>query len=148
VTATTLEARPRRLTNTLLWAAQILLAAFFVFVAAGSKLTASHGAVQEFNAIGAGRWFLYLVGVIELVGAIALLVPGLAGPAAAWLAGDMVGASITNATVLRNTTYGDNVWMTLILFAVFAFLAYARRQQIKDLMTRVTGRQALVEARA
>jgi len=134
---TTVEVRPRRLTSTLLWAAQILLAAFFVFVAAGSKLAGSHGAVQEFAAIGAGQWFRYLVGIIELVGAIGLLVPGLAGLAAAWLAADMVGATITNATVLRNTTYGVNVWMTLILCAVFVLLAYGRRQQLEGLAATV-----------
>jgi uncharacterized membrane protein YphA (DoxX/SURF4 family) len=113
------------------------MAAFFLFVAAGSKLAASHGAVQEFGAIGVGQWFRYLVGIIELVGAIGLLVPGLAGLAAAWLAADMVGATITNATVLRNTTYGDNVWMTMILCAVFVLLAYGRRQQIKDLASAI-----------
>jgi uncharacterized membrane protein YphA (DoxX/SURF4 family) len=126
-------ARPRRLTSTLLWAAQILLAAFFLFVAAGSKLAGSHGAVQEFSAIGLGQWFRYLVGIVELAGAIALVTPGLAGPAAAWLAADMAGATIVNATVLRNTTYGDNVWLTLILCAVFVLLAYGRRQQIRRL---------------
>jgi uncharacterized membrane protein YphA (DoxX/SURF4 family) len=131
------EARPRRLTSTLLWTVQILLAAFFVYVAAGSKLVGSHGAVAEFRAIGAGQWFRYLVGVVEVVGGIGLLVPGLAGLAAVWLAADMVGATITNATVLRNTTYGDNVWLTLILFAVFVLLAYGRRQQIKDLAAAV-----------
>jgi len=127
------EARPRRLTSMLLWAAQILLAAFFLFVAAGSKLTGSHGAVQEFAAIGAGQWFLYFVGIVELVGAIGLLTPRLAGPAAAWLAADMAGATIVNATVLHNTTYGDNVWLTAILCAMFLLLAYGRRQQIKGL---------------
>ena len=136
-TTTALEARPRRLTSTLLWAAQILLAAFFVFVAAGPKLAGSHGAVQEFDAIGAGHWFLYLVGIVELVGAIGLLTPWLAGIAAVWLAGDMVGATITNATVLRNTTYGVNVWNTLVLLALLVLLAYGRRQQIKDLAARV-----------
>ena len=126
------EARPRRLTGTLLWGAQILLAAFFLFVAVPGKLIGDHGAVQEFVAIGAGQWFRVLVGIIELAGAIGLLVPGLAGLAAAWLAADMVGATITNATVLRNTTFGPNVWMTLILCAVFVLLAYGRRQQIKN----------------
>jgi uncharacterized membrane protein YphA (DoxX/SURF4 family) len=126
-------ARPRRLTSTLLWAAQILLAAFFLFVAAGPKLAGSHGAVQEFGAIGAGQWFRYVVGIVELAGAIGLLTPRLAGPAAAWLAADMAGATITNATVLHNTTYGVNVWLTAVLCAVFVLLAYGRRQQIKDL---------------
>jgi hypothetical protein len=49
------EARPRRLTNTLLWAAQILLAAFFLFSAALPKLAGSYSSVQEFGLIGAGE---------------------------------------------------------------------------------------------
>jgi uncharacterized membrane protein YphA (DoxX/SURF4 family) len=130
------EATPRRLTTILLWAVQILLAAFFLFVAAGSKLVGSHGAVQEFAAIGAGQWFLYFVGIVELVGAIGLLTPW-AGPAAAWLAADMAGATIVNATVLHNTTYGPNVWLTAILCAVFVILAYGRRRQIKALAAAV-----------
>jgi uncharacterized membrane protein YphA (DoxX/SURF4 family) len=125
--------RPRRLTSALLWAAQILLGAFFLFVAAAPKLAGSHGAVQEFGAIGAGQWFRTFVGTVELVGAIGLLTPWLAGLAAAWLAADMAGATIVNATVLRNTTYGPNVWLTAILCAVFVLLAYGRRQQIKGL---------------
>jgi uncharacterized membrane protein YphA (DoxX/SURF4 family) len=127
------EAGPRRLISTLLWAAQILLAAFFVFGAAVPKLTGSHQSVQEFGLIGAGQWFRYLVGTVELAGAIGLLVPWLAGLAAAGLAADMVGATIINATVLRNTTFGPMVWMTAILCAVFVLLAYGRRQQIRGL---------------
>ena len=127
------EARRRRLVSSLLWAAQILMAAFVVFGAAAPKLTGSHQAVQEFGLIGAGQWFRYLVGTVELAGAIGLLMPWLAGLAAAGLAADMVGATITNATVLRNTTFGPNVWMTAILCAVFVLLAYGRRQQIKGL---------------
>ena len=130
---TTREARPRRLTSTLLWAAQILLAAFFVLVAAGPKLAGSHSSVQEFGLIGAGQWFRYLVGTLELAGAIGLLTPWLAGLAAAALAADMAGATIVNATVLHNTTYGPNVWLTAVLCAVFVLVAYGRRQQINGL---------------
>ena len=136
------EARPRRLTSTLLWAAQILLAAFFVFVAAGPKLKGSHQAVQEFGLIGAGQWLRYFVGTAELAGAIGLLTPWLAGLAAAGLAIDMAGATIINGTVLHNTAYGVNVWMTGVLCAVFVLLAYGRRQQIKGLpatIRRITG---------
>ena len=74
-----------------------------------------------------------VAGTAELAGAIGLLTPWLAGLAAAGLAADMVGATITNATVLRNTTFGINVWMTAILCAVFVLLAYGRRNQIKGL---------------
>ena len=119
--------------STLLWAPQILLAVFFVFVAAGPKLTGSHQEVQEFALIGAGQWLRYFVGTAELAGAIGLLTPWLAGPAAAWLASDMAGATIINATVLHDTAYGVNVWMTAVLCAVFALLAYGRRRQITAL---------------
>jgi uncharacterized membrane protein YphA (DoxX/SURF4 family) len=127
------EARPRRLTSVLLWAAQILLAAFFVFVAAGPKLKGSHQAVQEFGLIRAGQWLRYLVGTAELAGAIGLFTPWLAGLAAAGLAADMAGATIINGTVLHNTTFGSNVWITAVLCVVFVLLAYGRRQQIKGL---------------
>jgi uncharacterized membrane protein YphA (DoxX/SURF4 family) len=125
------EARPRRITSTLLWSGQILLAAFFLLVAGGSKLVGNHSSVQEFGLIGAGQWFRYFVGTLELAGAIGLLTPWLAGLAAAGLAADMAGATIINATVLHNTTYGGNVWVTALLCAMFLLLAYGRRQQIK-----------------
>ena len=126
------EGRPRRLASTLLWAAQIPLAALFVSVAV-PKLTGSQQAVQEFGLIGAGQWLRYFVGTAELAGAIGLLTPWLAGLAAAGLAADMAGATIIHATVLHNTTFGVNVWMTLLLCAACVLLAYGRRQQIKGL---------------
>jgi putative oxidoreductase len=128
------EARPRRRTSTLLWAGQIVLAAFFLFGAALPKLAGSHSSVQEFALIGAGQWFRYLVGTLELAGAIGLLTPWFAGLAAAGLAADMAGATIVNATVLRGTTYGPMVWMTAVLCAVFVLLAYGRREQIKGMV--------------
>ena len=127
------DPRPRRLTSTLLWVAQILLAVFFIFGAAVPKLTGSHQMVQEFGLIGAGQWLRYFVGTTELAGAIGLLTPWLAGLAAAGLAADMAGATIINATVLHSTTFGSNVWLTLLLCAACVLLAYGRRQQIKAL---------------
>ena len=119
------EARPRRRTSTLLWAAQILMAAVFVY-AALAKLTG--GLEQEFADIGAGQWLAYVAGTAELAGAIGLLTPWLAG-----LAAFMAGATIINATVLHNTTFGSNVWLTAVLCATTGLLAYGRRQQIKGL---------------
>ena len=124
------EARPRRLTSVLLWAGQILLGALFISLGL-AKLNG--GQVQEFSLIGAGQWFRYFVGAAELAGGIGLLMPWLAGLAAAGLAADMAGASITNLTVLHNTSYVSMVFVTAPLCAVFALLAYARRQQIKAL---------------
>ena len=53
--------------NTLLRAAQIVLAAVFAF-AAVPKLTGAHTAVTMFGQIGAGQWLRYLVGSAELAG--------------------------------------------------------------------------------
>ena len=128
------EARPRRRTSTLLWAAQILLAVLFVYFGL-AKLTG--GLVQEFADIGAGQWLRYFSGTAELAGAIGLLTPWLAGLAAAGLAAVMAGATIINATVLHNTEFGSNVWLTLMLFAVTGLIAYGRRQQIKALAAAV-----------
>ena len=89
--------------------------------------------MQEFGLIGAGQWFRYFVGAAELAGGIGLLMPWLAGLAAAGLAADMAGATIINATVLHNTTFGPNVWMTAVLCAMFVLLASGRRGQIKGL---------------
>jgi len=108
------EARPRRLTSTLLWAAQIPLAAVFVFFGT-AHLTA--GGIYT------------VAGTAELAGAIGLLTPWLAGLAAAGLAAVMVGATIINAA----GPGGGLVWLTLPLCAVFVLLAFARRQQIKAL---------------
>jgi uncharacterized membrane protein YphA (DoxX/SURF4 family) len=119
------EARPRRLTSTLLWAAQILMGVVFVY-AALAKLTG--GLEQEFSDIGAGQWLRYFVGTAELAGAIGLLTPWLAGLAAAGLAAVMVGATIINAA-----GGGGLVFLTAPLCAVFVLLAFARRQQIKAL---------------
>jgi uncharacterized membrane protein YphA (DoxX/SURF4 family) len=140
------EARPRRFISTLLWAAQILLAAFFLYGAAVPKLTESDAAVQEFGLIGAGQLLRYLVGTAELAGAIGLLTPWLAGLAAAGLAVDMAGATIINATVLRNTTCGVNVWMTVLLCAVLVLIAYGRRQQIKGMTAAIRWKQRQTSA--
>ena len=122
------EARRRRRISARLWAGQILLA--FVFVSAAvPKLNSDPGMVHEFAQIGAGQWMRYLVGTTELAGAIGLLTPWLAGLAAAGLAAEMAGATIINVAVLHT---GTGV-LTLVLCAVSAFLAYRRRQQIKDL---------------
>ena len=52
----------------------------------------------------------------------------------------MAGATIINATVLHDTTYGVNVWMTALLCAVFMLLAHRRRQQINGLAAAIRRR--------
>jgi uncharacterized membrane protein YphA (DoxX/SURF4 family) len=121
--------------HALLWAAQIVLAAFFAF-AAVPKLAGAHSAVTMFGQIGAGQWLRYLVGTAELAGAAGLLIPRLAGPAAAGLAADMVGASVINVAVLHSAA----IAMTVPLCAVFTLIAACRRAQIRNLAAAITRR--------
>jgi putative oxidoreductase len=125
---TTGKTRPRGRKNTLLWAAQIALAALFL-VTAAPKLAAAQSAVATFARIGAGQWLRYLVGAAEPVGAVGLLIPGLAGLAAAGLAADMAGATIINTTVLHSAA----ALLTIPLCVALVFLAWNRREQISHL---------------
>jgi putative oxidoreductase len=128
--------RPGGRANTLLWAAQLALAAFFA-AAAVPKLPGAHTAVTMFGQIGAGPWLRYLVGAAELAGAAGLLIPRLAGLAAAGLAADMAGASIINAAVLHSAA----VTMTVPLCAAFTLIATTRRAQIRNLAATITRRR-------
>jgi len=136
---TTVTARPAARAggraNTRLWAAQIVLAAVFAF-AAVPKLTGVDTAVTMFGQIGAGQWLRYLVGTAELAGAAGLLIPPLAGLAAAGLAADMAGASIINAAVLHSGA----IAMTIPLCAAFTLIVACRRERIRDLAAAITRR--------
>lgn len=109
-----------------LWTLQAALAALF---AGGSlaKLGGSPEMVDMFADIGAGQWFRYLVGGLELAGAIGLLIPRLAGLAALGLAALMVGATVTNVFVLD-----ANPALPLGLMLVAGVVARARRAMTRS----------------
>jgi putative oxidoreductase len=117
----TTDIHPTRRRTALLWGAQITLAAFFV-VAAAPKLSGQPSTVHMFAQIGVGQWLRYLVGAAELAGAIGLLIPRLAGLAAAGLALDMAGATIINIAVVPSAA----VVLTIALCLVFAVIARNR----------------------
>ena len=79
MTANQTPAIPRgRVALVALWLTQIALAAMFMFTG-GLKLTGAPELVALFDAIGIGQWFRYVTGSIEVVSAVALLVPCLGG---------------------------------------------------------------------
>ncbi|AGL16983.1 DoxX family protein [Actinoplanes sp. N902-109] len=133
-TATTAAPVSRGMNRTL-WALQVFLAAFFIVASAGPKLFGEQNAVQSFEDMGAATWFRYFVGLVELAGGIGLLVPRLAGLAAAGLALLMVGATITQAVFLDG---GALVVTPVVLFVVFVAIAWGRRGSIARLMRRET----------
>src|SRR5213083_2473914 len=75
-----------------LWVLQVLLGLMFVVGSGAPKLVGESYAVQIFDDLGA-PWLRFVVGVLEVAGGIALLIPRLAGLAAACLVALMVGAT-------------------------------------------------------
>jgi uncharacterized membrane protein len=85
--------------NVALWALQALLA--LVFAMAGlAKLGGDPAMVEMFATIGVGQWFRYVVGALEISGAIGVLIPRLSWLAALGLVCLMAGATLTNLFVL------------------------------------------------
>ncbi|MEO3929675.1 DoxX family protein [Micromonosporaceae bacterium B7E4] len=119
---------PRRL----LWVPQILLG--LSIVGGGlSKLAGHPSMVTMFDDIGAGQWFRYVVGALELAGGIGLLVPRFAALAAFCLAGLLVGAAFTSAVVLDASPLS-----AIGHLVVAALIAWFRRRDLAVL--RATGR--------
>jgi putative oxidoreductase len=113
-----------------LWAAQVVLAAMFV-MASLPKVTGDPAMVELFGAVGAGQWLRIVVGVLELAGAIGLLVPRLCGLAALGLTALMVGATITNTLVL-----GVSPAVPVAVLLVSAVIAWFRRASVGELVRR------------
>lgn len=109
---------------------QVLLALFFAIPSAGPKLIAHSSASEIFDTMGWGGTGMYAVGVLELAGAIGLLVPVLQSAAATGLAALMVGAFITQVTVFE----GENAATPLVLLVPLALIAWARRGHNTDLL--------------
>lgn len=105
---------------------QILLALFYVIASALPKLVAHSSAVESFDEIGWGSAGMYTIGLLELAGGIALLIPVLASVAAVSLSALMVGAFITQITVFD----GEYAATPLILIVPLALIAWARRGQV------------------
>jgi putative oxidoreductase len=123
----TKKAPPSRATNVALWVLQVVLA--FQFGGGGLlKLTGSPEMVDLFASIGAGQWFRYVVGTLEVAGAAGLLVPRLSGLAALGLAGLLVGATATNLFIL-----GESPWLAIGLLVVSALIAWGRWSRTKAL---------------
>src|ERR1700751_5097167 len=92
VTSITSASVPRRRICT--WVLQAIVATAF-FAAGAAKLAGAAYMVQLFEQIGLGQWFRYATGVVEVVGALALIAPGLVWFGGLWLRGPMVFCRLT-----------------------------------------------------
>ena len=113
-----------------LWLTQSGLAAMFLFVG-GLKLTGAPQLVALFDAIGVGQWLRYVTGSIEVVSAVALVVPGWSAFGALLLIPTMVGAVFTHLFIVG----GSAVPASLLLLGALA-VAWARREQLASVFSR------------
>ncbi len=118
----------RTVGNVVLWALQLLLAAYFVY--SGVSLLGDDF-VGKFDKIGFGQWLRYVTGVLELAGALGLLVPRLCGLAGLGLVGVMAGAVGTELVILGDT---DGAMLPAILLALAAVVAWFRRDTVRALL--------------
>lgn len=128
--ATTATARPGKALNITLWTVQSVLAAFYVF-AGLPKVMGDPMTAQMMESLGFSNWVGYFIGAAELAGAVGLLIPRLTGLAATGLALLMVGATVTNIVIMP-----AGAVMTVVLAAIFGYIAYARRSTITRLIKR------------
>lgn len=108
-----------------LWLTQVALAVMFL-MAGGSKLAGVPAMVSMFDALGAGQWFRYVTGVIEVTSGIALLIPSAAIFGAMLLIPTMLGAIVTNLFIVPASPV-----MPLVLLLGAAAVAWARRDQLR-----------------
>ncbi|MGH3756312.1 DoxX family protein [Actinophytocola sp.] len=120
-----------RVIGVVLWVLQALLAVQFV-IGGLSKLLGDQLIVGMFDAIGAGDWLRYLVGTLEIAGAVGLLIPVLSGLAALGLVALMVGATITNVFVLE-----ADATMPAVFLVVAALIAWGRWSRVAELAVRL-----------
>ena len=110
------------------WVLQVVL----VLQLAGGgvlKLTGDPSMVELFADIGAGQWFRYGVGSLEIAAAIGLLIPRLSGAAAIGVVALMIGAVVTSVVILET-----GPWFAVVVLLLAAIVAWSRRPQIAALI--------------
>jgi uncharacterized membrane protein YphA (DoxX/SURF4 family) len=122
VTSITSASVPRRRIGT--WVLQAIVATAF-FAAGAAKLAGAAYMVQLFEQIGLGQWFRYGTVVVEVVGALALIAPGLVWFGGLWLGGTMFFAVLTHVFVLHTSPVP-----AIVLGVLNALIVYLRRDEL------------------
>lgn len=105
-----------------MWVLSVLLAGLFLYAGA-VKLVGAQEAVDAFRRYGFPGWFRILIGIVEVAGGIALLIPKAALEAASFLIVIMLGAVITE--LVR----GDNFLLPLLVLLLLGGLAALRAEE-------------------
>lgn len=112
--------RSRRAQFILVELTELTLAAIF-FVVGGAKLFGQHDMILLFREIGVGEWFRYATGMVEVSGALFLVMPLLSGVSAIVLGAVMIVASLLELFVLHRPPVA-----ALACLGAHAFVAWNR----------------------
>lgn len=113
-----------KVTRITVWIISGLVAALFLLSAIPKFFMP--GWLGRFAAWGYSEWFLYLIAVLETLGAIGLLIPQLARYAAAGLIGIMLGAIYTHLS------HGEGIVWNLGYIAALAYIGWHRHRGISS----------------
>ena len=120
--------QPGRKLNVLLWVLQVLLALLFMFAGVMKFVMPVEEMTKQIALPG---WFLHFIGASEILGAIALILPGilrlrtgLTALAAAALVIIMIGATAVNLKIGQRGA----ALITVVVGLLLAFVAYNRRR--------------------
>ena len=112
--------------NIVIWVLRILVAGLFAF-AGFMKLSGQPMMVEEFGVVGLGDWFRIFTGLVEIVGAAAVLYPITTAWGALLLLCVDVGAFIAQVTRIHQD------WVhTIVIGAVVAGLLYLTQSAIQN----------------
>jgi len=120
-TTNTLAANSVKARLITLWILSGLVALAFLG-AGGAKLAGAAAMVELFDKVGRGQRLRYLTGLLEVAGAIGLLIPRYAFYAAGLLAIVTVGAIIAHVTVL-----GTSPAVPVVLLILSGTIAWLRK---------------------
>jgi putative oxidoreductase len=107
-----------------LWVVRIIVAGLFLF-AAFMKLIGTQMEIDVFNTVGLGQWFRYVTGLMELIGAVTLLIPAVSAFGAVLLLIVDIGAFIAQVTSLHMD------WIhPIVIGVILGWLIFIQRRQI------------------
>lgn len=113
--------------NITLWCLQVLLALTFLG-ASSAELMGQPQMVEIFKAVGIGQWFRYVTGILELTGAVLIVVPKTRSVGAGLLVAIMLGAVAAHLFILHSAPTAP-----LVLLLLSGFVVWGRRQELARL---------------
>jgi putative oxidoreductase len=117
--------------------ARALVAVAFV-IAGAANLSSTPSVVEMFEAVGVSQWLRYLATLVEIAGAVMLLLPGFVGLGALLL------ATMTFCALLGHFfVFCDAPMETIALLAATSAILWHRRRELRVLYRHELGRRRL-----